>query len=106
MKKPGKAMRNKIMKGMMLAHEAGIQKGAAMAGGAGGPPPGTGPGMPPPGMKPPGAPPAMKAGGPVKKNLPPWLKKSGGGKYAAGGIVSGARGDGCCTKGRTRGRMR
>jgi len=121
MKKSKKAA---IMQAMMQAHQAGVQKGAMSAQGAGGPPP-PGAGAPPmaPGMKKGGFVPFGKKGekaegetkaqdkaegkkGEAKEKwVPPWAKKAGGGvvKFAAGGCC---RGDGIASKGRTRGTMR
>lgn len=98
-KKPAKA---KILKAVLAAHQAGIQKGAMAAQRPAGPPGIAG--LPPGGGAPMG--PGMKAGGkvaPKEKWTPPWAKK--GKKFAAGGCVGGGRGDGCATKGRTKGRM-
>ena len=107
-KNPGK---KKILQAVMAAHQAGIQKGAAAAGGAGMPPglpPGGPAGAPPMGMKKGGFVPfakkgAGKPGDKKEKWTPPWLKK--GKKFAAGGSVSGGRGDGCAMRGRTKGRF-
>lgn len=106
MAKLNKGQKSKIMKAVMQAHVAGIQKGRM----AGAQPPAGGPPMPPPGA---GAPPpmGMKAGGKVaskEKWTPPWAKKACGGKVkkmASGGVVRGGRGDGCATRGHTRGKM-
>jgi hypothetical protein len=112
-KKPSK---KKIIQAVMAAHQAGIQKGAQAAAQQAGPPPGVaglppgGPagGPPPMGMKKGGFVPfakkgAGKPGDKKEKWTPPWLKK--GKKFAAGGRVGGGRGDGCASRGRTRGRM-
>lgn len=95
-KKPGKKA---VMQAVMAAHQAGIQKGAAM-----GAQPQAAPGAgAPPGIA--GLRPGMKAGGKVGKEkfVPPWMKKEK--KFAAGGAVGGGRGDGCASRGRTRGKM-
>ena len=106
--KPGKP---EVIRALMAAHQAGVQKGAmASQGGGGMPPPGPPgpPGAPPMGMKKGGFVPfakkgAGKPGDKKEKWTPPWAKK--GKKFAAGGRVGGGRGDGCATRGRTRGRM-
>ncbi len=117
MKKSVTVPKKKLVGALMAAKQAGMQQGAQAAAqqagpppGAGGPPPGP-PGAPPGGAPmpppPPGArPPGMKKGGFV----PFWAKKKGEDgekptkKMASGGSVGG-RGDGCASRGKTRGRM-
>ena len=124
-KKLDPAQKKLVMEALMQAKQ-----------GAGGPPPGAMPPGPPPqgampppgaGAPPPGAPrpPGMKKGGFVpfakkgagkagdkkEKWVPPWAKKEK--KFAAGGSVVhskggrvGGKGDGCITRGGTKGMMR